>query len=146
MSELEVKIKLFDKNLPLPKKHSSGAACFDLYSRIDINIQPQSIGYIPLNVAMAPPPGYWVMIAARSSLHKSGLWLANGIGIGDNDFAGGEDEYKIAAYNFTDGSVAIEKGQRIAQAMILPIVNHSIVQVDSMQKLSRGGFGSTGKH
>jgi len=144
--EISIKIKLFDTSLPMPKKQTAGAACFDLYSRLDVMVQPGEIAYIPLNVAIQPPVGYWVMVAARSSLHKHGLWLANGIGIGDNDFSGDEDEYKLAVYNFTSHAVKVEKGQRVAQAMIMPILNLKIEQVDSMTQPSRGGFGTTGKH
>ncbi len=142
---ISIKIKRFDTDLPMPKKHSSKAACFDLYARLETVIEPGDIGYIPLNVAIQVPDDYWVMVAARSSLHKHGLWLANGIGIGDADFSGDDDEYKLAVYNFIDTPVTIEKGDRIAQMMVLPVLELDVEEVASFNKPSRGGFGSTGK-
>ena len=146
MSEpIKIKLKLFDKTLPLPKKHSPGAACFDLYSRVEITVRPKTIEYIPLNVAIAAPEGYWVLLAPRSSLHKHGLMMANSVGIIDNDYSGDDDEYILTCYNFTDEAVTIEKGQRIAQATVLPILDIEIEQVDTLKSTARGGFGTTGK-
>ena len=140
-----IKIKLFDKTLPLPKIHSAGAAGIDLYARVETVIAPKDIGYIPLNIALEIPQGYWVQLVARSSTHKIGLMPANGIGVVDSDFCGDTDEYRFAAYNFTDQPVTIERGQRIAQMIIMRSEPVTLNQVDSLSGQDRGGFGTTGK-
>lgn len=142
---MEVVIKLFDQSLPVPEYKSSGAAALDLYSRLDMTIAPQSVGYVPLNVALQVPVDHFVLLSARSSLHKKGLMLANGIGIGDYDYRGDQDEYMAALFNFSTETVQVEKGERLVQMMVLrrePVTLHVQQQ---LQSVSRGGFGSTGK-
>src|SRR3989344_8037277 len=97
-----VKIKRFDKQVPLPEYKTEKAAGFDLYARVGVEIPPREFKYVPLNVAVQTPPGYFLMLVARSSTHKKGIWMANGIGIGDPDFSGDGDEYSAVYYNFTD--------------------------------------------
>ncbi len=144
MTKLVIKIKRFDKSLPLPERKSKGAACLDLSARIDTTIEGQSFGKIPLNVAIEVPKGHWVMLAARSSTHKFGLIPANGIGIGDEDFCGNDDEYQLLVYNTTEKPVSIERGTRIAQMMVMPYETPEMVEVEEMQADNRGGIGSTG--
>ena len=112
---MNIKIKRFDKELPLPKRQTEGAAAFDLTARETVTIEPGKVGYVPLNIAVETPPGYFLMIAARSSTHKKGIMKPNGIGIIDPDYSGNEDEVKSVYYNFTDQPVTVEKGERIAQ-------------------------------
>jgi dUTP pyrophosphatase len=141
---MKIKIKRFDKSLPLPAYQTAGAACMDAYARETVTIEPNSIGYIPLNVAIEAPEGHWVMLAARSSTHKAGLIPANGIGIGDSDFSGNNDEYKFIVYNYKDSAVTIDRGTRIAQFMILKVENVEIEEVEYLGNPDRGGIGSTG--
>jgi dUTP pyrophosphatase len=116
----------------------------DLVARIDVTIQPHQVGMVPLNIALSVPDDHWVLLAARSSLHKKGVLMANGIGIGDHDFSGDNDEYQAALLNFTDTPVTIPRGERIAQMMIMPRERVAIKEVESLGKPDRGGFGSTG--
>ena len=147
MSEKKlIKIKRFDKETSLPEFKTEGAAAFDLHARITVEIQPRSLGYVPLNVAIEVPKGYFLLLAARSSTHKKGLWMANGIGIMDPDFSGDEDEYKAIYYNFTDNPVVIEKGERIAQGLVIKREDIAWQEVDKMENETRGGFGTTGTH
>jgi len=141
----KIKIKRFDKELPLPIYKTKQAAAFDLHARAETVIAPRSVGYVPLNVAIETPKGHFLLLASRSSTHKKGLMMANGIGIGDPDFCGDGDEYQAAYYNFTDNPVVVEKGERIAQAMIVKIVNANWKETESMKSKTRGGFGSTGR-
>jgi dUTP pyrophosphatase len=141
---MKVKIKRIDKSLPLPEYKTKGAAAFDLAAREEVLIKSTKCGYVPLNVCIAPPRGHMVILAARSSLHKKGLMMANGIGIGDEDFSGNDDEYKAALYNFTDSPIKIERGERVVQAIILPVDGVEWEEVDNMESETRGGFGSTG--
>jgi dUTP pyrophosphatase len=142
---VKIKIKRFDKSLPLPRFHSSGAVGLDLAARLETTIAAGKVGYIPLNVAVELPEGCWLMLAARSSTHKLGLMPANGIGIGDPDFSGNEDEYQLAVFNFTTEPVKVAKGARVAQAIIVPFTTIEVEEVEDLGSPSRGGFGSTGQ-
>ncbi len=141
---MKIKIKRFDKDIPLPKRETGGAAAFDLRARVAVTIAPKAIGYVPLNVAVATPAGHFLLVAARSGTHKKGLMMANGIGIGDPDFSGDGDEYHAAYYNFSDAPVTIAKGDRVAQGVFIPILALEWDEVDEMNRKTRGGFGSTG--
>lgn len=139
-----MKIKLFDTTMPLPKYQTAGAAGFDLYARETVEIPAREVRRVPLNVAIELPEGYWALMAARSSLHKKGVQLANGIGVGDLDFRGDQDEYQAALLNFTDKTQIIERGERLVQMIILPYKQVELEQVKSLGNDDRGGFGSTG--
>lgn len=141
---MKIKIKRFDKSIPLPEYKTEGAACMDVYAREETVIKPKEVGYVPLNIAMEVPKGYWVMLAARSSTHKLGLLNAAGIGIGDWDFSGDNDEYKFIAYNFTNKPVVVEKGMRIGQIMAVKYEKAEIEEVEKLENPDRGGIGSTG--
>lgn len=141
---MRIKIKRFDKSIPLPVYKSVGATCVDLYSRVDTTIAPHQIGYIPLNIAADIPDDCWLMIASRGSTHKLGILMVNGIAIGDSDFRGDQDEYSYPALNFTDKEVKIEKGTRLAQMMVMRYEPMEIEEVDQLNHPDRGKYGSTG--
>lgn len=142
---MRLKIKRFDTSLPLPEYQTQGSVALDLYSRVDMVLPPQAVTKVPLNIAIELPPGHWAMIAARSSLHKKGLMLANGVGVGDSDFSGNNDEYLAALYNFSTQEVVLPKGERIVQLLVLPYTRVEIEGVEELTNSDRGGFGSTGK-
>lgn len=143
---MKIKIKRFDQSLPLPEYKSKGAAAFDLYVREKTLIPARQVKLVPLNIAIELPPNYWALVSARSSLHKRGLMMANGIGVGDEDFCGDNDEYRAALFNFTDEEVVLEKGERIVQMMILERERAIFEEVEKLGNADRGGYGSTGKH
>lgn len=143
---MQFKIKQFDTTLPLPEYKTAGAAGMDLYARVDTEVPAKSVGYIPLNIALEVPAGFWVLLSSRSSTHKQGLMPANGIGICDSDYKGDNDEYHFPVYNFTDQPVVVQKGQRIAQIIILPYEKAELEVVSSLENTDRGGFGTTGTH
>lgn len=140
---MDIKIKRFDKSLPLPEYKTAGAVCVDLYVREDTVINSNEVGYIPLNIAVEVPLGYWTMVVPRSSMHKLGIMAANSVGIIDQDYAGNDDEIKLIAYNFKKEKVLIEKGMRIAQMMVLKHEKMNLLEVSSMKNKNRGGIGST---
>lgn len=144
MEKFQIKIKRFDKNLPLPERKTIGAAAFDLTARETVEILPGQVGMVYLNIAVETPPGYFMLLAARSSIYKKGLIKPNGIGIIDPDFCGDGDEIRGTYYNFTDKLVIIERGERIAQATFVPIAQFDWQEVDKMDNKDRGGFGTTG--
>ncbi|MBU6500302.1 MAG: dUTP diphosphatase [Patescibacteria group bacterium] len=141
---MRVKIKRFDKNIPLPEHKTSGAAAFDLTAREDVEIPPKEIRLVPLNVAMEAPAEHFILLAARSSAHKKGLMMVNGVGIVDPDYCGDDDEFKSAYYNFTDKPVRVEKGERLTQGMFIKFAKADWEEVEKMPGKTRGGFGSTG--
>ncbi|MCB9813581.1 MAG: dUTP diphosphatase [Pseudomonadales bacterium] len=147
MSENKIKLvmKLFDKSLPKPEYKTKGAAAIDLYARVETKVPKKAIGYIPLNIALQLPENHWALLSARSSLHKRGLMLANGIGVGDYDYRGPNDEYLAAVYNFTDEDVIIEKAERVIQLIVMHREPVRVIITDNFEDPDRGGFGSTGK-
>ena len=141
---MHIRIKRVDKTLPIPQYKTKGAAGFDLYTRTSVTIKPREIAYIPMNVVLEIPAGTWVMMLPRSSAHKLGVTSANSVGVGDSDFCGDNDEYLFPALNFTDKEVTIERGTRIAQMILVNYSQVHFEEVDSFNRESRGGFGSTG--
>ncbi|MDP3729414.1 MAG: dUTP diphosphatase [bacterium] len=142
---MKIKIKRIDASLPLPEYKTKGAVAFDIYSRTNEIVKPLEIKYLPSNLIIQVPKGYFLMIAARSSTHKKGLFMAHGIGVLDQDYCGPEDEIFIPLYNFTKKKVMLEKGERIAQGILTPLQKAQWHEVSSIAKKSRGGFGSTGE-
>lgn len=141
----KIKAKRINKEIPLPEYKTSGAVAFDFIVRESCAIKPKSIGYVPLNMCIKPPKGFMLLMTARSSLHKRGLMLANGIALFDQDFCGDEDEYKVVLYNFTNKIAKIEKGDRLTQGVLVPIRICQFCEVEKMNEKKRGGFGSTGR-
>lgn len=143
-SYMKIKIKRFDKSLPLPIHKTAGSVAVDLYCRTDVSIPPKQIDYIPMNVAIKIPDNYFILLAPRSSTHKLGIQGINGVGIMDRDFCGDNDEYHFAVRNFTDNTVSIEKGTRLCQLILIKCETFEVEEVDTMPFQDRGGFGSTG--
>ena len=141
---MKVRITRVDKTLPLPEYHTEGAVAFDLYSRVDDTLAPKERKLVPANFVIEVPKGHVLLIAARSSTPKKGLMLANSVGIIDQDFHGPEDEFRLWLYNVTDAPVEVKRGDRIAQALIVPIVKAEFEEVEKIKDESRGGFGTTG--
>lgn len=143
---MTVFFKQFDHSIPAPAYQTPGAVGLDLAARTEVVIAPYAVGYVPLNIALRLPTGTWALIAARSSLHKKGLMMANGIGVGDPDYSGEEDEYRAALFNFTDTPVTVEKAERIVQLIVMQGEQLSFEELDHFDgATNRGGFGSTGK-
>ena len=142
---MKVKITRVDKTLPLPLYHTKGSVGCDLYARITMVIEPKKIAKIPANIIVGTPLGYMFMIALRSSTpFKKGLIAPGGVGVGDADYCGPDDEYHISVYNCTDEDVTVEKGERIAQGIFVRVEKAEWEEVNIISKKSRGGFGSTG--
>lgn len=143
---MKLEITRVDRELPLPSYQTAGSVAFDLFARIDMAVGPRQIGRIPANLIVKIPAGYSLLVASRSSTPvKKGLSIPHGIGIVDQDFRGPQDEIRIQVYNFTDQAVKVSRGERIAQAMLVPIVACELVETETAEAAaSRGGFGSTG--
>ncbi len=144
---MNLRITRIDKGLPLPKYETSGACAFDVFAREEVVVAPKSLGMIPTGLVVCVPSGHTLLLASRSSTpKKKGLLIPHGIGIVDQDYCGPEDEMKVQVWNFTDEPVTVTRGERIAQAMLVPIVRAELVETEAgtLQEKSRGGFGSTG--
>jgi dUTP pyrophosphatase len=140
-----VRIKRLSPSVQLPHYESDGAAAFDLAAAADVIVEAGQVSLIPTGLIIEVPPGMFLGIFARSSTPlKRGLMVANGVGIVDQDYCGPHDEVKIAVLNFTLASVRVSAGDRIAQAMLLPVNRVTWEEVDVIRSASRGGFGSTG--
>jgi dUTP pyrophosphatase len=142
---MRIPIKRFDAGLELPQYKTPGAAAMDCPVREGGVVPPKGLLYLPLNVALKPPPGHFVLMAARSSLHKRGLMMANNVAVFDEDYSGDNDEYKIVLYNFTDKPVTIEKGERLSQIICMPYDKIEWQEVAALGAPDRGGYGTTGK-
>lgn len=143
---MNLKIKQIDSTLPKPEYQTKGAVAFDLYARVQTVVKPFTPTIIPLNVVIETPVDHVLILAARSSLPlKKKLMVANSIGIIDQDYCGENDEIGLQVLNFTTNDVVVEKGERIAQAMLVKISKvDTFDHVTTMSGVSRGGFGSTG--
>jgi dUTP pyrophosphatase len=143
---MNLQIIRVDKTLPLPAYQTMGSAAFDLYSRLDIEISAWVPTLVPTNLIVKVPKGYFLMVSSRSSLQlKKNLMVANGIGIVDQDYHGDEDEMKVILLNYTNQTVHVKRGERIAQATLVQIGKASkFIEKKSLSRKSRGGFGSTG--
>lgn len=142
---MKIKVKRIDKLLPLPEYKTSGAVAFDLIARTEMEIESHALALIPLNVIIEIPKGYTFILAPRSSLPiKKGLLIPNGVGVFDQDYCGPEDEWRLEVLNFTEKKVKIEKGERVAQGLLVPIEKAEWQEVKEINHKSRGGFGSTG--
>ena len=143
---MKVKIKRIDKRLPLPIYQTKGSVGCDLYARETTTIQPRTLRLIPTNVIIQTPPGYMFAVVLRGSTpFKKGLLSPHGFGVGDQDFSGPNDEYQIVVYNFTNQKVVVERGERIAQGIFIPIEKAQWKEIDVIEEPNRGGFGSTGE-
>lgn len=141
---MKIKIKRIDKTLPLPEYHTEGAVAFDLYSRVDVVIQPKTLERLPTNVIIEIPKGYMLEIKDRSStLKKKGFLVSTGYI--DNDFCGEADEILLQVYNLGEKEVIVEKGERLGQGVFVKVEKGEWEETDIMSGKSRGGFGSTGK-
>jgi dUTP pyrophosphatase len=144
---MEVRIARIHPDAHLPQYKTLGSACFDFETIEEKVIKPGEIAMLRTGLVVETPPGYFLAIAPRSSLHKSGLDKPHSFGILDPDYSGPEDEVKIMVRNFSDKPVKIEKYQRLAQGYFSPVpkIVWKEISPQQLKKESRGGIGSTGK-
>ena len=135
-----------DTSLPLPRHQTPGSVGFDLLCRKDVLVPPGEIRLVPVNLIVAVPPGYMLLLAARSSLpSKKGLMVPNGVGIVDQDYRGPNDEIHVQVYNFTGRPVSVRRSERLAQGIFVSTVQAEWEETGCLDAPDRGGFGSTGE-
>jgi len=139
-----VNIHRLDPSVALPTYQTAGAAGFDLAANVDMMVAPGEVTLVPTGLVIEVPAGHVLGVFARSSTPlKRGLMVANGVGVVDADYCGPTDEIKIEVYNFTARPVAIARGDRLAQGLLIP-VTRAQWQERAPVREARGGFGSTG--
>jgi dUTP pyrophosphatase len=134
------------EGLPLPSYATAGAAGMDLVAaiRLPISVQPGERVLIPTGLTIALPPGYELQIRPRSGLAlRHGITLPNSPGTIDEDYRG---EIGVILLNSGTESFLVERGTRIAQAVLAPVSRAVWSEVQSLEVTTRnaGGFGSTG--
>jgi dUTP diphosphatase len=140
-----MRVHRLDPDVPLPVYQTGGAAGFDLASSADLIVHPGQVTLVPTGLVVEVPEGHFLGIFARSSTPlKRGLIVANGVGIVDSDYCGPGDEIQIEVLNFTESPVAIQKGDRIAQGVVIPYARVELREQGRPSRPTRGGFGVTG--
>lgn len=147
---MQVEVKLLDERLrggQMPDYATPGSAGLDLRACIEqpLTLEPGNWHLLSTGMAMyLKNPAYAAMILPRSGLgHKHGIVLGNLVGLIDSDYQG---ELKVSAWNRSPTAYTIEPLERIAQLVIVPVVQAQFRLVDSFERSVRGedGYGSTG--
>jgi len=142
----EILIKRLSKNVTLPRYETEDSSGLDLAANIDkqIKILPGKSEIIPTGLAVAIPKNFEIQIRPRSGLAaKNQVSVLNTPGTIDADYRG---EIKVILINLSDKVFVVEKGLRIAQMVVCPVIKASLKEVTKLEATERGsgGFGSTG--
>jgi dUTP pyrophosphatase len=145
-----IDLKIIDARMrdQLPNYATAGSAGLDLRACIErpLTIEPGSTHLIPTGLAIhIADPGYAAMILPRSGLgHKHGIVLGNLVGLIDSDYQG---ELMVSTWNRGATAFVLNPMERLAQLVIVPVLQVGFRVVDSFEESDRGagGFGSTGK-
>ena len=142
----KILIKRLSNNIPLPKYETEGSSGMDLTANVNkvIEIQPGKSEIIPTGLALSIPKNYEIQIRPRSGLAaKNQISVLNTPGTIDEDYRG---EIKVILINLGEKKFKIEKGLRIAQMVLCPVIKAELEEVDELDETKRGtgGFGSTG--
>ncbi|HVZ09377.1 dUTP diphosphatase [Rhodopila sp.] len=134
------------EGLPLPTYATAGAAGMDLLAAVTdpVRIEPGARALIPTGLTVALPAGYEMQIRPRSGLAlRHGITLPNTPGTIDEDYRG---EIQVIVLNAGTEPFVVERGTRIAQAVLAPVVRAAWFEVEALDDTARGsgGFGSTG--
>ena len=145
---MQITVRRLDHNrdLPLPRYETSGAAGMDLLAAVtaDVVLQPGARAIIPTGLQMAIPEGFEVQVRPRSGLAaKNGVTVLNSPGTIDSDYRG---EVGVILINHGTEPFTIMRGSRIAQMVIASVTQGTLIEADSLDATARGagGFGSTG--
>ena len=143
----DIAVKRLREGAILPTYGSAGAAGADLYACLEweVTIPAGETAFIPTGIAMEVPVGCAGLVYARSGLAcKKGLAPANKVGVIDSDYRG---EIKVILINHGEEEFTINRGMRIAQMVIAPVLQAQIaVSADlSASERGAGGFGHSGK-
>jgi dUTP pyrophosphatase len=151
MKALQVKIlnDRIGRDIPLPAYATEGSAGLDLRACLDeaLTLAPGQTELIPTGLAIhIEDPSLCAMILPRSGLgHKHGIVLGNLVGLIDSDYQG---QLFVSCWNRGQTTFTIEPGERIAQMVLVPVMQAEFEIVDEFSDSDRGdgGFGSSGRH
>ncbi len=148
-----MQVKILDERLgneiPMPHYATHGSAGLDLRACVDgpMEIMPGQTVLIPTGMSIyIEDPGLAAMLLPRSGLgHKHGIVLGNLVGLIDSDYQG---PLMVSCWNRGSKSFTVEPGERIAQMVLVPVVQAEFEIVDEFVATERGegGFGSSGRH
>lgn len=147
---MKLDVRILDARLSaqLPAYATPGSAGLDLRACMDepLTLQPNAWQLVPTGMAIhLADPGYAALILPRSGLgHKHGIVLGNLVGLIDSDYQG---QLMVSAWNRSDVPFTIDPMERIAQMVIVPVVQARFNVVDDFASTSErgaGGYGSTG--
>ncbi len=148
---MKLDVKVMDERLRsmLPNYATAGSAGLDLRACLDtpLTLQPNAWQLVPTGMAIhLKDPNYAALILPRSGLgHKHGIVLGNLVGLIDSDYQG---QLMVSAWNRSDVAFTIEPMERIAQLVIVPVVQaqfNLVDEFDASTERGAGGYGSTGK-
>ncbi|MFM0476520.1 MULTISPECIES: dUTP diphosphatase [Paraburkholderia] len=148
---MKLDLKILDARMrdQLPAYATSGSAGLDLRACLKepLTLKPGETALVPTGLAIhVGDPGYAALILPRSGLgHKHGIVLGNLVGLIDSDYQG---ELMISTWNRGETTFVLNPMERLAQLVIVPVVQAEFNIVDDFEQSARGagGFGSTGKH
>ena len=148
---MHIDVKILDSRLNdnLPAYATPGSAGLDLRACLDapLTLQPNAWQLVPTGMAIyLEDPGYAALILPRSGLgHKHGIVLGNLVGLIDSDYQG---QLMVSAWNRSSTAFTIAPMERIAQLVVVPVVQAQFKIVEEFPAVSQrgeGGYGSTGK-
>jgi dUTP pyrophosphatase len=148
---MKLDLKILDARMreQLPAYATTGSAGLDLRACLDepLTLKPGETALVPTGLAVhVGDPGYAALILPRSGLgHKHGIVLGNLVGLIDSDYQG---QLMISTWNRGETTFVLNPMERLAQLVIVPVVQAEFNIVDDFEQSERGagGFGSTGKH
>ena len=148
---MKLDLKILDARMreQLPAYATTGSAGLDLRACLEepLTLEPGQTALVPTGLAIhVGDPGYAALILPRSGLgHKHGIVLGNLVGLIDSDYQG---QLMISTWNRGQTTFTLNPMERLAQLVIVPVVQAEFNIVDDFAESERGagGFGSTGKH
>ena len=148
---MKIDVKILDARLndQMPSYATPGSAGLDLRACLaePLTLAPNAWQLVPTGMSIyLQDPAYAALILPRSGLgHKHGIVLGNLVGLIDSDYQG---QLMVSAWNRSDVAFTIEPMERIAQLVIVPVVQaqFNIVEAFEASERGAGGYGSTGKH
>lgn len=149
---MKLDVKVLDPRLTdnLPSYATPGSAGLDLRACLDapLTLEPNAWQLVPTGMAIhLKDPAYAALILPRSGLgHKHGIVLGNLVGLIDSDYQG---QLMVSAWNRSDVAFTLQPMERLAQLVIVPVVQAQFNIVSEFAEASErgaGGYGSTGKH
>ncbi len=128
-----------------PTRATPGSAGLDLYADTECLLVSGHVNMVGTGIAVEIPLGYVGLLFLRSSMGSNGVKLTNAVGVIDSDYRG---EIKLClTYEHEMDVYHIQRGDRIAQLVVMPVASFDLTEVDALSSTDRGtgGFGSTGK-